>query len=66
MKIYLVVNCLNSPGRIACMFAHKTDTTKFKNLLNENDRFKPNSPDEWRIEERNLWYCQPPILGVNK
>lgn len=56
MKVYLVEDCENAPGRIYAVFASEEDATEFADLL-------PMATD---VTERKLWYGQPSNCGMNE
>jgi hypothetical protein len=60
MKIYLVENCENSPGKIMAIFAHKADAVIFADQLEKNDG------EFYSVEERKLHHGQPERLGFNQ
>ena len=61
MKVYLVEDHGNSPGRIYAVFHDKKDAQWFARQLNRED------PDtQARVEPRTLIWGQPPILGYNE
>ena len=58
MKIYLVENMGNSPGKIMACFANKLDAEMFCALLQTGDAHQ--------VVERTLFYGQPDRLGYNE
>lgn len=58
MKVYLVENVGNCPGRVQAVFAHKTDADAFCNFMNTEDAHE--------VVERTLFYGQPPWPGYNE
>lgn len=60
MKVYLVENNENTPGRIMAVFAHKEDACVFADLLEQDDG------EFYSVETRELHYGQPSNLGFNK
>lgn len=61
MKIYLVEDVYNSPGRIYAIFAHREDAERFEESLNDKD-----GNGYCEIVERTLFYGQPEIKGFNQ
>ncbi len=55
MKVYLVEDCANAPGRILGVFADKADAEFLVDDL----------PDAAQVEERTLIYGQPSVCGYN-
>lgn len=55
-KVYLVEDCAYSPGRILAVFADQTDAEDFADAL----------PEAASVEERTLFYGQPPTQGYNQ
>lgn len=56
MKVYLVEDSGNSPGRIYAVFRHEEDAVLFADSLNE----------PCIIEGRTLQEGQPPVRGYNQ
>lgn len=56
MKVYLVEDCDNAPGRILAVFADKPSAEAFLDMLDVAAE----------VEERTLWYGQPPNRGYNE
>lgn len=59
MKVYLVEDCGNSPGRIYAVLASEDDAERFKDAINGA------LDTEAQVIERSLIYGQPPHLGYN-
>ena len=57
MKIYLVENTENSPGKIYAIFADYKDALDFL--------YSAELEEECTIFERTLWHGQPPNKGMN-
>lgn len=57
MKIYLVENTENSPGKIYAIFADYEDALDFLHAAELED--------ECAVFERTLWHGQPPNKGMN-
>ena len=55
MKVYLVEDCANAPGRILAVFADKEDA----------EFLVDNLPEAAQVEERTLIYGQAPVCGYN-
>ena len=58
MKVYLVVDINNSPGRVLAVFADEEDAERFVDAA-----------QLWSVAEvceRTLFYGQPPEKGYNK
>jgi hypothetical protein len=63
MKIYLVENVGNSPGKIQAIFASRTDAEEFRDLVSMvNGHFV----DSHTIVERTLFYGHPNNRGFNE
>lgn len=60
MKVYLIEDTGNSPGKIYAVMAHEEDAV---NLACAIER-KMNT--DTVVNERTLFYGQPPILGYNE
>ena len=58
MKVYLVVDIHNSPGRVLAVFANEEDAELFVD--------SPRLWDVVEIYERTLFYGQPPRRGYNR
>ena len=58
MKVYLVVDIVNSPGRVLAVFANEEDAELFVD--------SPRLWDVVEICERTLFYGQPPRRGYNR
>lgn len=58
MKVYLVVDTHNAPGRVLAVFANEEDAVSFLVMSGLDE-----SAD---IEERTLFYGQPPTTGYNE
>jgi hypothetical protein len=56
MKVFLVVDCHNAPGRVLAVFADKEDAEWFADAID--------TPCD--VEPRTLWYGQPPNRGFNE
>lgn len=56
MKVYLVIDAGNSPGRVYAIMKDGDDAMRFANMLDE----------PCTIEERTLFYGQPPVRGFNE
>lgn len=56
MKVYLVEDVENAPGRIYAVFASETDAETFADMLDE----------DCAVFERTLFYGQPPVRGYNE
>lgn len=55
MKVYLVEDTANAPGRIYAVMAHEKDAIEFANMM----------PDSCAVIERTLIYGQPSVRGYN-
>lgn len=53
-KVYLVVDCLNAPGRVYAVFAEEDTALDFRDRYHE---------DEADVEERTLLYGQHTSVG---
>lgn len=60
MKVYLVEDVGNAPGRVYAVFAHEKDA-KFHARAVESE-----FSTECEVVERTLIYGQAPILGYNQ
>ena len=58
MKVYLVVDVNNSPGRVLAVFADEEDAWDFIEAAGLKGATV--------LEERTLFYGQPPNRGYNK
>lgn len=56
MKVFLVVDTHNAPGRVLAIFADEEDADLFADALS----------DSCDVESRTLWYGQPPNRGFNE
>lgn len=59
MKVYLVEDCGNNPGRIYAVLASEDDAQRFA------DAISGATETEAHVVERSLIYGQPPHLGYN-
>lgn len=59
MKVYLVEDRQNSPGKVYAIFAEMEDADAFADSLSEIKNI------ECSVIERSLIYGQPSVLGVN-
>jgi hypothetical protein len=58
MKVYLVEDVFNSPGRVLAVFANEEDVVAFVESANLGEVAE--------ISERTLFYGQPPNPGYNE
>ena len=58
MKVYLVVDINNSPGRVLAVFADEEDAERFVDAARLWDFVE--------VCERTLFYGQPPHKGYNR
>ena len=58
MKVYLVGDVFNSPGRVLAVFANEEDAVAFV--------VSANLGEVAEVYERTLFYGQPPRKGYNR
>lgn len=64
MKVYLVENCGNCPGRIMGVFAEEAAANQLAETL-ASDAAPVAFYDSYDVNERELIYGQAPVLGYN-
>lgn len=55
-SVFLVVDCMNAPGRVYAVFADRNDAVWFADALEDT---------EAEVEERTVFYGQPSVRGYN-